>query len=51
MALAHADAVTQCSPDIKPEIMELVKQSGLPFLPYQEPETLSEAYWQFYNSL
>ncbi|MBQ2236102.1 MAG: glycogen/starch synthase, partial [Muribaculaceae bacterium] len=51
VALAHADAVTQCSPDIKPEIMELVKQSGLPFLPYQEPETLSEAYWQFYNSL
>lgn len=51
VALAHADAVTQCSPDIKPEIMELVKQSGLPFLPYQEPEKLSEAYWQFYNSL
>ncbi|MBP3737655.1 MAG: glycogen/starch synthase [Muribaculaceae bacterium] len=35
LALDHCDAVVQCSPTIKPEVLELVEKSGLPFLPYQ----------------
>ncbi|MBO7609786.1 MAG: glycogen/starch synthase [Muribaculaceae bacterium] len=36
LALQHCDAVVQCSPNVKPEVLELVKESGLPFLPYQK---------------
>lgn len=39
LALKHCDAVIQCSPNIKPEILKLVKASKLPFLPYQ-PENV-----------
>ena len=45
LALQHCDAVIQCSPTIKPEVLEAVKESGLPFLPYQkgdEPEPADE---------
>ena len=34
LALDHADAVIQCSPNVRPEVLELVEKSGLPFLPY-----------------
>ena len=52
LALRHCDAVTQCSPEINPEILKLVEESGLPFLPYQDnPDTLVDTYWQFYQSL
>ena len=36
LALQHCDAVIQCSPNVKPEVLELVKESGLPFLPFQK---------------
>ena len=45
LALEHCDAVIQCSPTVKPEVLELVKESGVPFLPYQkgnEPEPVEE---------
>lgn len=45
LALQHCDAVIQCSPTVKPEVLEVVKESGLPFLPYQkgnEPEPTEE---------
>lgn len=45
LALSHCDAVVQCSPNIKPEVLEVVKESGLPFLPFQkgsEPDEVIE---------
>ena len=51
LALAHSDAVVQCTPEVKPEVLELVKASGLPFLPYQDGEDYVEAYGKFYESL
>lgn len=51
LALQHCDAVAQCSPDIKPEVLELVKASGLPFLAYPGEEEYVQAFAQFYESL
>lgn len=51
LALKHCDAVAQCSPDIKPEVMDMVKASGRPFLPYPGEENYVEAFAQFYESL
>ena len=51
LAIAHCDAITQASPVIKPEILELVKASGKPFLPYAGDEGYADAYYEFYKSL
>jgi starch synthase len=51
LAIEHSDAVIQCSKDIKPEVLKLVKKSKLPFLPYQEGDKYIEAYSEFYKSL
>ena len=51
LALEHSDAVIQCSPNIKPEVLDLVQQSGLPFLPYSTEENPVEAVAKFYESL
>lgn len=52
LALAHSDGVMQCSEHIKPEIMELVKASGLPFLPYDGGVNANvDAVTEFYKSL
>ena len=48
----HCDGVVQASEHISDEIMALVKESGLPFLPYQADIAGSaEAYKTFYESL
>ncbi len=52
LALQHCDGVVQASEHISDEIMALVKESGLPFLPYQADIAGSaEAYKTFYESL
>ena len=51
LALEHSDAVIQCSPHVKPEVLALVEQSGLPFLPYPGEENRVEAVSQFYQTL
>lgn len=51
LALAHSDAIVQCSPAVKPEVLELVKASGLPFLPYDEADNSAKRYGDFYESL
>ena len=51
LALKHCDAVMQCSPNIKPEILQMVQESGLPFMPYPGEENNVEAVTQFYESL
>ena len=53
LALQHSDGVVQCSKNVSKEILDLVKKSGLPFLPYQEGSAKDnvEAYTEFYKSL
>ena len=53
LAIANCDAVMQCSPNVNEQVLKLVKDSKLPFLPYQEgdtAETVSRA-MEFYHSL
>lgn len=54
LAIDNCHAVMQCSPNVKPEILEMVKSSGLPFLPFEEdtPDNpLVERCHKFYQSL
>ena len=51
LAIEHADAIAQCSPEISPEIEALAKESGKPFLPYQDPADDTKAFEQFYDML
>lgn len=54
LALAHADAVMQCTEHIKPEVARMVEESGLPFLPYQadaDNAARVERVLEFYKSL
>lgn len=51
LALEHSDAVVQCTPEVKPEVLELVKASGLPFLPYQDGDDYVQVFGKFYESL
>ena len=52
IALAHCDAVMQCSPNVSDDVLKLVKRSKLPCLPYQEPgPDLIKACHEFYQSL
>lgn len=53
LALQHCDGVVACSDNLRPEVLELVKASGLPFLPYQGDDNSAnaKAYIEFYKSL
>ena len=51
LAIEHSDAIAQCSPEVMPEVLELAKASGLPFLPYQGEEGYVESFSKFYESL
>ena len=48
LAIDHADAVVQQTPDVDPELIAYAKQSGKPFLPYQE-ENMMQAISDFYD--
>ena len=52
LAIAHSHGVIQYSPNVKPEIIEYVKELGIPFLPYQEDESnYAERYAEFYKTI
>ncbi len=51
LALEHSDGVVQCSENINPEILKLVEDSKLPFLPYESGKDIVEAHTAFYKSL
>ena len=51
LAIAHSDGIVQCSANVGPEVLELVKKSGKPFLPFQEGDEYVTAYTDFYNKL
>ena len=50
LAIDHADAVVQQTPDVDPELIAYAKQSGKPFLPYQE-ENMLQAISDFYDTI
>lgn len=51
LVLKHCDGVIQSSANVKPEILDIVKESGLPFLPYAEGEEYVKNYLEFYKTL
>lgn len=51
MALKYCDAVVQNSPNVNPELLEMAKASGLPFLPYEEGKEFVMKNLEFYKSL
>lgn len=51
LALAHSDGVALCSPDLSPELLELVEKSKLPVMPYSEDKIDGTAWVDFYKSL
>lgn len=51
LALKHSDGVVQCSKEVNPKVLEAVKESGLPFLPYVEADARAQACIDFYKTL
>ena len=53
VAIANSDAVIQCSPNVSDEVLDLVKDSKLPFLPYEEGDNahIVNRCMDFYHSL
>ena len=51
LAIAHSDGVIQSSENINPEIIEYVKELGIPFLPYKGEDEYIDAYAEFYKQL
>ena len=53
MAIEHSHAIVQCSENINPDVLKLVEESGLPFLPYQKMEDDASVARciEFYHSL
>lgn len=51
LAIAHSDGVIQSSENINPEIIEYVKELGIPFLPYKGEDEYIDAYADFYKQL
>lgn len=51
LAIDHADAITQASPEIDPELLDYIKASGKPFLPYEAEADTASRFADFYSSL
>ncbi|MBQ6747260.1 MAG: glycogen/starch synthase [Bacteroidaceae bacterium] len=50
LAIDHTDAIVQQTPDVDPELIAYAKQSGKPFLPYQE-KNMMQAISDFYDTI
>ena len=51
LAIDYSDAVIQASPEIDPELLEYIKASGKPFMPYPGNTDYTDRYAEFYHSL
>ncbi len=51
LAIDLSDGVVQGSAEVNAELLEYVKQSGKPFLSYQDEETYIDAYNAFYDQI
>ena len=50
LAIDYSDAVAQSSPDIDQELIDYIKKSGKPFLPYADTDR-ADSFAEFYASL
>ena len=51
LAIANSDGVVQRCENLDPDILQFIKDSGKPFLPYDGEEVNAQAYIDFYKSL
>ena len=51
LAIDYSDAIVQASPEIEPEILEYIKTSGKPFLPYPGDTEYVDKYAEFYSTI
>ncbi len=51
LALKYCDGVVQSSPQVAPEVLKMVQESGHPFLPYQEGSEFVKTTLEFYKGL
>lgn len=51
IAIDHADAITDSTPDTPAELIEYAIASGKPFLPYEKAQEGASAYYDFYKTL
>ena len=51
IAIDHADAITDSTPDTPSELIEYAKASGKPFLSYDKAQEGPTAYYDFYKTL
>jgi starch synthase len=49
LAVQFSDGIIQGSPGINEEVVDFVKSTTKPFLPYQNDETYIDAYNDFYD--
>ncbi len=51
LAIDYADAVIQVTDDVDPALIEYARNSGKPFLPFEDEDGRVEAYTEFYRTL
>lgn len=51
LVLKHCDGVIQSSPNVSQELIDIAKESGLPFLPHMEGNDYVQKYLEFYKTL
>lgn len=51
LAIDYSDGIVCESPDISPELIDYIKSSGKPYMPYTGEENFVQAYADFYDKL
>ncbi len=51
IAIDFSDGIVQSSESVDPEVLEYIKKSGKPFLPFPGTDDYVDAYLEFYKSL
>ena len=51
MAIDYSHAVVFRDPDVSPELIEYVKESGKPYIVIDNPDKEADAYAEFFKSL
>lgn len=51
LAIAYSDGVIQSSEKVNENVMQFARESGIPVLGYQSPETYAEAFNNFYDEV
>ena len=51
LAIAYSDGVIQNSEKVNENVMKFARESGIPVLDYQSPETYADAFNNFYDEV